>query len=309
MSADPPSEQPASQADDISRCGYVALVGRPNVGKSTLLNFLLGQKLAITSRKPQTTRHVMLGIKTEGPVQAIYVDTPGMHATRGNALNRYMNRSAQSVVADVDVVVMVVDRDVWTDADEAVVARLQEARGAVLCAINKIDRLPAQERVLATIASLDARQCFEAIVPVSALRQKNLDALQKEIHARLPSAPHLFPDDQLTDRDERFLCAEIVREKVMRSVGAELPYQATVVVDDFRHDGEMVRIHASIVVEREGQKPIIIGRQGSRLKQIGTDARHDIEALLGRHVALNLWVKVRSGWSASAESLRRHGYE
>ncbi len=290
------------------RCGYVALLGRPNVGKSTLLNHLIGQKLAITSRKPETTRHVLLGVDTRDDVQAIYVDTPGLNQPGKGALARYLNRTAQGVVGDVDVAVMVVDRDRFTSADEYVLERLGAARGRLICAVNKIDRLPGPNRILEIVAALDARQVFEAIVPISALRQRNLDALREVIVERLPSGPHLFDAEQITDRDERFLAAEIIREKIMRSVGAELPYEATVLIDGYRLDGDLARIHASIIVEREGQKAIMIGRGGQRLKRIGSEARRAIESLTGKRVALDLWVKVRSGWSADPASLSRHGY-
>jgi GTP-binding protein Era len=291
------------------RCGYVALVGRPNVGKSTLLNHMLGRKLSITSRKPQTTRHNLLGVVTAGAHQVIFVDTPGIHPTDRRAMNRYMVRTATSVLADVDVVVMVVERARWTDDDALVLRHVGQSPAHKLCAINKIDQLSDPTGLLPQIAELDGHGVFEAIVPISALRNDGLDALWEEIVQRLPSGPHLFPSDQITDRSERFIAGEIVREKLMRRLGDELPHRITVVVDDFRRTDRLVEIDANIFVEREGQKAIIIGRKGARLKAIGQEARHDIEEIVGTKVMLRLWVKVKSGWTNDERSMRRLGYE
>lgn len=290
------------------RCGMVAIVGRPNVGKSTLLNHLLGQKISITSRKPQTTRHRILGVSTRGAEQIVYVDTPGLHPESGRAINRLMNRAAISAIRDVDLVVMVVERLVWGTEDAEILARLRLAAKPVVLVINKVDQLRDKAELLPHIASLQAEHDFAAIVPVSALKSHNLAALEREIGARLPVAPHLFPPDQLTDRSERFLVAEIIREKLIRQLGEELPYANTVQIEEFRHQGRVVHISALIVVEKQGQKAIVIGRGGARLKRIGEESRTDIERLLESKVMLKLWVKVRSGWADDERALRSLGY-
>ena len=291
-----------------SRCGYVALVGRANVGKSTLLNHLLGQKIAITSRKPQTTRHPLTGIRTEAGAQLLIMDTPGVQEAPQRALDRHMNRAALGSLGDVDVIVMLVDRDTWTSADAYVLDRVRQAGPPLLCAITKIDRFDSPERLLPVIARLSGLGAFQEIVPLSALRNLHLDRLVDCIGARLPLAAHMFPDDQITDRDERFLVREIIREKLIRQLGQELPYTSTVVVESFRVVDDITHIHAVIFVERDGQKAIIIGKGGLRLRAIGTDARRDIETLLQSRVMLDLWVKVRSGWSDDERALKHLGY-
>ena len=291
-----------------SRCGYVAIVGRPNVGKSTLLNHILGQKLAITSRKPQTTRHTLLGIKTEGAVQAIYVDTPGMHKDNDKALNRYMNRSASAALKDVDVVIFVVDRQRWTDEDQMVLERVKFVSCPVLLVVNKIDRLEDKGELLPHLKWLEEQLPNAEIVPISAQNGQNLETLEKLVAERLPENEHFFEEDQLTDRSSRFLAAELVREKVMRQLGAEVPYQVTVEIEQFKQQGRILHIHALILVERDGQKKIIIGDKGERIKRIGQDARRDMEELFGSKVMLNLWVKVKGGWSDDERALRSLGY-
>ena len=291
------------------RCGYVALVGRPNVGKSTLLNQIVGRKLSITSRKPQTTRHNLLGVDSIGPTQAIYVDTPGIHEGGGRAMNRYMVRAATSVLHDVDIVVLVVERLRFGDDDERVVDLIKRAPGRKLCVINKIDQLEERERLLPHIAKLNELGVFEAIIPMSALRGDGVEQLKQEVLARLPEGPHLFPPDQVTDRSERFIAGEIVREKLMRRLGDELPHRIAVVVEGYVANKRLVEIDATIFVEREGQKAIIIGHKGSMLKSVGQDARIDIEALVGCKVMLRLWVKVKAGWSNNAAGLKRLGFE
>ncbi|RHW21616.1 GTPase Era [Pseudomonas jilinensis] len=293
---------------DANRCGYVAIVGRPNVGKSTLLNHILGQKLAITSRKPQTTRHTLLGIKTEGPVQAIYVDTPGLHKENEKALNRYMNKSASQALRDVDVVLFVVDRLRWTDEDQMVLERIQQVRCPVLIVVNKVDRLDDKNTLLPHLEWLTEQLPEAEVVPVSALHGRNIEHLEQLIAERLPESEHFYPDDQLTDRSSRFLAAELVREKVMRQLGAEVPYQVTVEVEQFKQEGKILHIHALILVERDGQKKIIIGDGGERLKKIGQEARLDMQKLFGSKVMLNLWVKVRRGWSDDERALNSLGY-
>lgn len=293
---------------ETSRCGYVAIVGRPNVGKSTLLNHILGQKLAITSRKPQTTRHTMLGIKTEGAVQAVYVDTPGLHKNNEKALNRYMNKSAAAALKDVDVVVFVVDRTRWTDEDQMVLERVQYVQGPVIIAVNKTDRLEEKSELLPHLTWLQEQLPNAEIVPISAQHGHNLDALERLVADNLPENEHFFPEDQITDRSSRFLAAELVREKIMRQLGAELPYQITVEIEEFKHDGRTLHIHALILVERDGQKKIIIGDGGERIKRIGQDARKDMEVMFDSKVMLNLWVKVKGGWSDDERALRSLGY-
>ncbi|WP_462381763.1 GTPase Era [Pseudomonas sp. Marseille-QA0892] len=297
------SEQKASM-----RCGYVAIVGRPNVGKSTLLNHILGQKLAITSRKPQTTRHNMLGIKTEGDVQAVYVDTPGLHKNNERALNRFMNKTASSALKDVDVVVFVVDRTRWTDEDQMVLDRLEHVRCPILIAVNKSDRLDDKGELLPHLDWLAQQLPSAEIVPISALHGQNLDILERLVGDRLPESEHFYPEDQITDRSSRFLAAELVREKIMRQLGAELPYQMTVEIESFQQEGRVLHIHALILVEREGQKKIIIGEKGERIKSIGQNARKDMEVLFDSKVMLNLWVKVKSGWSDDERALHSLGY-
>ncbi|HLV16913.1 MAG TPA: GTPase Era [Pseudomonas sp.] len=294
--------------NDISRCGYVAIVGRPNVGKSTLLNHILGQKLAITSRKPQTTRHNMLGIKTEGATQAIYVDTPGLHKNNEKALNRYMNRSASSALRDVDVVVFVVDRTRWTDEDELVLEKVRTVKCPLIVAVNKADKLTDKAELLPHLQWLAEQLPNAELVPISALHSQNLDTLENLINSRLPENEHFFPEDQITDRSSRFLAAELVREKIMRQLGAEVPYQITVEIEEFKREGRLLHIHALILVEREGQKKIIIGDKGERLKRIGQDARRDMETLFDSKVMLHLWVKVKGGWSDDERALRSLGY-
>lgn len=297
-----------SDATPASRCGYVAIVGRPNVGKSTLLNHLLGQKLAITSRRPQTTRHNMLGIKTEGDTQMVFVDTPGVHTHQPKAINRYMNRAATSAVRGVDVVVFVVDRFSWTEEDELVARQLQNVDCPVILAINKVDLVADKNTLLPHLEKLAERLEAREIVPVSALRELNLDRLEALLSEHMPASPHLFPDDQITDRSSRFVAAEMVREKITRQLGDELPYQMTVEVEEFRDEQRVLHIGAVIWVERKGQKRILIGEKGERIKRIGQQAREDMEKLFDKQVMLRLWVKVKSGWSDSDRALRSLGF-
>lgn len=303
-------EQGATEAtgNEPTYCGYVAIVGRPNVGKSTLMNHLMGQKLSITSRKPQTTRHSILGILTEGQHQIIFVDTPGIHDPGNRAINQFMNRSALSSLRDVDLVLFLVDRTHWTDEDELVLRHLEAVRCPVALVINKVDQLDDRGVLLPHIERLQPRRDFAEVFPVSALHEQNLGPVSAWLLAHMPAGTHLFPDDQITDRTMRFMAAEIIREKLMRQLGEELPYAATVEIESWEQDGSLVRIHALILVEREGQKRIVIGSGGSRLKQIGTDARKDIERLLDAKVMLNLWVKVKAGWSDDERALRSLGY-
>ena len=291
------------------RSGYVAIIGRPNVGKSTLLNYILGQKLSITSRKPQTTRHKIMGIKTENDVQVVYVDTPGMHENHDKALNRYMNKAAQSAVKDVDVIVFMIDRTKWTSEDELVLKSLQYVKCPVILAVNKVDFLADKEALLPTLQKLDAKGNFAHIVPMSAKTGHNIDRLENIITSFISPGVHLFPEDQITDRSSRFLAAELVREKIMRQLGDELPYSMTVEIEEFRYEDSLLVISAAILIDRQSQKHIIIGEKGSRLKQIGRDARLDMEEMFECKVMLNTWVKVKSGWADSERALKSLGYD
>jgi GTP-binding protein Era len=297
-----------SSDPQITRCGYVAIVGRPNVGKSTLLNHILGQKISITSRKPQTTRNNVVGIKTEGGIQIMFVDTPGMHLGQQKAINRYMNRAANTAMKDVDVVVFVVDRFIWTEEDEAVAEKLQHASCPIILAVNKVDQIEDKESLLPHLETLAKKLNAAEIIPLSALRNVNLDRLEQLIIDRMPEGMHMYPEDQITDRSSRFMAAEIVREKITRQLGDELPYEMAVEIEEFKQEGNLLNISALILVERDGQKRILIGDKGERIKLIGTDARKDMEKLFDMKIMLKLWVKVKSGWSDDERALRSLGY-
>jgi GTP-binding protein Era len=290
------------------RCGYIALVGRPNVGKSTLLNRILGQKISITSRRPQTTRHRVLGIKSLPHAQLIYVDTPGIHDFNGRAMNRYMNRTASSVLADVDVVVFLVEGLRWTADDDLVLKKLGMTGSPVILAVNKIDALDKREALLPGLQALAEKFPFTEIIPLSARKGDNIAALESCIEALLPEAPPLFPEDQVTDRSVRFLAAELVREKLFRKLGRELPYGLTVQIEEYRSEPGMTHIHALIWVERDSQKNIVIGKGGRVLKEVGREARLDIEDLIGTRVNLKLWVKIKEGWADDERALQSLGY-
>ncbi len=290
------------------QCGYIALVGRPNVGKSTLLNRILGQKISITSRRPQTTRHRVLGIKTHDRAQLIYVDTPGIHDYSGRAMNRHMNRTASSALLDVDVVVFLVDACKWTADDDLVLQKLEKLNCPVILAVNKIDLLANRDVLLPRLQELSGKRSFEQVIPISAAKGDNVTALEAAIETLLPQAPAMFPEDQVTDRSVRFLAAELVREKLFRKLGRELPYGLTVEIESFRSDPGISHIHALIWVERNSQKTIVIGKQGRMLKEVGMEARKDIEALIDGKVNLKLWVKVKEGWADDERALRSLGY-
>jgi GTP-binding protein Era len=291
------------------KCGYIAIVGRPNVGKSTLLNRILGQKLSITSRKPQTTRHQILGMKTTGDVQAIYVDTPGLHeGYTEKALNRYINKVASNAIKDVDLVVFVVDRTKWTPEDEVVLQKIKGANVPCVLVINKVDHLADKSTLLPYLQEVSERMDFLEVVPVSAKLGNNVEALEQSIAKYIPEGMHFYDRDQFTDRSVRFLAAELVREKIMRQLGDELPYSMTVEIEKFEDNGTLVTIHALILVEREGQKKILIGDKGERIKQIGTDARLDMEKMFDSKVMLNTWVKVKGGWADDERALKSLGY-
>jgi GTP-binding protein Era len=289
-------------------CGYVALIGRPNVGKSTLMNHLLGQKLSITSRKPQTTRHRILGIKTTAAGQAIFMDTPGMHSDEKRVLNRYLNKTADSTLLGVDLVVWLLDGLYWHDYDERIFKKLEAAGLPVILVVNKVDKIKDKQAVMAFFADAKQKYPFEQIVPVSALKNTNLDVLEQHIMALLPEAEPIYPEDQITDRPERFFAAEIVREKLTRRLGDELPYALTVDIEMYEEHPELTKIYANIWVERSSQKSIVIGKQGEMLKKIGIEARVDIEKLIGQKVYLQLWVKVKKGWSDNERALQGLGF-
>ncbi len=295
-------------SDQAKRCGYVAIIGRPNVGKSTLLNHILGMKLSITSRKPQTTRHQILGVKTAGNTQTIYVDTPGIHQRRGTAINKYMNRAATSILKDVDLILFVVQAKSWTEEDQAIIEKFKTVNCPVVLVVNKIDKLANKKQLLPLIKELSLHYDFAEIIPVSALNGINIEILEQKISFLLPENEHFYPDDQVTDRSMRFLASEIIREKLIRELGQELPYTSTVNIDKYVEEKNIVHIHATIYVESTGQKAIIIGKKGGRLKSIGTKAREDISKMIESKVYLNLWVKVREGWSNDERALRGLGY-
>ena len=298
-----------AESDSVeTRCGYVALAGRPNVGKSTLMNHLLGRKLSITSRKPQTTRQALIGVLTQDDAQIVFVDTPGIHVAGGRALNRYMVGQAVGSLAGVELALMLVEATGWHDGDEIVCRRIREAGVPCICVINKIDRLRHKDRLLPLMDELSRKHDFEALVPVSALKNLALDDLLDEVVLRLPRRSHLFAADEVTDRSLAFLVGEIVREKAVRRLGAELPHQTAVVVDRIALSEPCAEVDAVIYVERDTQKRIAIGKGGAMLKSIGEDARKDIELLLGGQAMVRLWVKVDRRWSGSPEALQRLGY-
>jgi len=290
------------------KSGYVALVGRPNVGKSTLLNHLLGQKISITSRRPQTTRHRIHGIKTTEIGQAVFVDTPGIHASQKRAMNRYLNKTAGSVFQDVDVIVWLVDRTAWVSEDELVLERIKASGVPVILAINKVDRIEDKDQLLPFLQEANESHEFAALMPISALRGTNLEELEQTIMSLLPEGELIFPEDQVTDRSSRFLAAEIIREKLLRTLGQEVPHAITVEIEQFKTEDNLIRISALIWVERDGQKAIVIGHKGEVLKKVGERSRLDMERLFESKVFLQLWVKVKEGWSDDERALRSLGY-
>jgi GTPase len=294
------------------RCGLVAIVGRPNVGKSTLLNALVGQKVSITSRKAQTTRHRITGIRTHGESQFVFVDTPGFQTRHGAALNRTLNRTVQGVLADVDVVLFVVEAGRF-DLDDAKVLALMPTVGPgarpVILVANKLDEVRRRADLAPWLKGLQQRYAFAEFVPLSARKDADVRRLLEVVRPYLPEAPWLHDEEALTDRSERFLAGELIREKLFRLTGDELPYTSTVVIEKFEEEGGLRRIAAAIVVEREAHKGMVIGGGGERLKRIGTEARTELESLLGAKVFLELWVKVRSGWADDEAHLRSYGYE
>jgi GTP-binding protein Era len=295
--------------DPAHRCGFATLVGRPNVGKSTLLNALVEQPVSIVSPKPQTTRHRILGIRTRPHWQIAFIDMPGMLTRPRRAIDRYMDRTATNCLAEADVQLFVVEAMRWTQADALVRDRLRECRAPVIAVVNQIDRVKARAQLLPFLERVTAEIEQAEIVPVSARTQENFDRLEALVVARLPESPALYPEDQVTDRSERFRAAELIREQLTVGLRQELPYALTVEIEQYVEDDQGVEISALIVVERKGQKPIVLGKGGERLKEIGRAARIALKAELGRPVHLNLWIKVQENWADSENALRSLGYE
>jgi len=287
----------------------VSLIGKTNVGKSTLLNQLVEQKVSITSRKPQTTRQRLLGIKTEGSNQIIYVDTPGFHQGRKRALNKFMNKTALSSIEGVDIVLFVVDALNFSLTDEHLLNRVPTKDNQVMLVINKIDKVAKKEKLMPFVEEVIKLFPFSEVIPISALKRKNIDILEKEITKRLPVGAHLYPEDQIAGSSERFLASEIIREKCISRVGDEIPYRLSVVIDSFKEEDKLITIDGTIYIEKESQKGIVIGEQGKRLKAIGTAARKDLERMLDNKVMLRLWVKVKKDWTNDRSALNFMGYK
>ncbi len=307
------TESDTPETTAIQRCGLVAIVGKPNVGKSTLLNALVGQKISITSRKAQTTRHRITGIRTEGETQFIFVDTPGFQTDHANALNRSLNKTVMGAVSDVDLVLFVVNAGSFAQADAKVLALLNSNIPSLLIA-NKLDKVHRREELAPWLRDMQARHPFAQFMPMSAKNPKDIERLLVQCKAYLPEQAWWYSEDELTDRSEKFLASEIIREKLFRFTGDELPYTSTVIIDRFTEEpgktvSRMVRIAATIVVERDGHKAMVIGEGGERLKQIGTLARQELEKLMDAKVFIELWVKVRSGWADDEARVRSFGYE
>ncbi|WP_100643315.1 GTPase Era [Alteromonas facilis] len=296
-------------SEHATRCGMVAIVGRPNVGKSTLLNQLLEQKVSITSRKPQTTRHRILGIDTRDNCQTIYVDTPGLHSEEKRAINRVMNRAASSSLGEVSLVLFVVEGTRWTEDDEMVLNKIRQSKLPCWLVVNKIDKIEQESALIEQLQTLNKKFEFQHTIPVCSKSGKNVDTLRKLVIDAQPDSEFYFPEDYITDRSSRFMAAEIIREKLMRFTGDELPYSVTVEIEQFlQTDNGMLRIGGLILVERESQKRMVIGKGGSHLKKIGAEARKDMENLFDSKVFLELWVKVKSGWADDERALRSLGY-
>ncbi len=292
-----------------TRCGFVAVVGRPNVGKSTLINAVMGRKVSIVTAKPQTTRHRILAVRTSGETQIVFIDTPGLHRKASKAMNRMMNRTAASALADADLVLFVTEAERWTEEDGDVLRRLKSVKAPVVAVLNKVDLVKPKEKLLAIIDETSRRREFADIVPLSARKKDNVAALLDLIPRYLPESPHLFPAEMQTDRGPDFHAAEVIREKLTLSLHQELPYGLTVQIERFDEGAEQTVIHAVIWVERDSQKGIVVGKGGAVLKRIGREARLELKEQLGRPVHLELWVKVKDNWADSEKDLLRLGYE
>jgi GTP-binding protein Era len=287
--------------------GIVSIIGRPNVGKSSLINALVGRKVSIVSHKPQTTRHRIQGVVNRGDGQIVFVDTPGLHRRETRKLNQMMNEQAQASLYDIDVIVFVVEVNRWTDEDAAVLQRLEGLQVPIGLVVNKIDRIADKTALLPQLQKLTAMHPYAFVVPLSALKHNNVDALLGEIFQRLPEGPPLYPEDQIVGYDDAFLVSELIREKLTRNLHQELPYSLTVGIERYEREGNLDRIEAVIWVEREGQKKIVIGEEGITLKQVGTSARRELERLLNRKVFLKLWCRVRENWSDDLKALKQFG--
>ena len=292
-----------------TRCGFVAVIGRPNVGKSTLINAIMGKKISIVTHKPQTTRHRILAVHTEGDTQIVFVDTPGIHRKAAKAMNRMMNRTAASALADADLVLFVAEATRWTEEDDDVVRRFRSIETPVVAVLNKVDRVHPKDRLLEAIAALSKRHEFAEIFPVSALKKDNLDALMAVIPKFLPASPLLFPQEMKTDRSAEFQAAEVIREKLTLMLHQEIPYGLTVQIERYESDDDRLTINAVIWIERDSQKGIVVGKGGKVLKTVGQSARLELSEQLGCRVHLELWVKVKDNWSDSEQDLMRLGYE
>ncbi len=295
--------------DSDFRCGYVAVVGRPNVGKSTLINTILGTKISIVTPKPQTTRHRILAVDTHDDYQAIYVDTPGIHRQAGKAMNRLMNRAAANALTDADLVLFMTEANRWTAEDQDVLDRLATVKAPVVALLNKIDKVQPKERLLEALATMSARGEFAEVIPVCARRKDDIGQLQSVVRNYLPVSDPLFPEDMITDRSQRFLVAEVIREKLMLALRQEIPYGLTVQIEQYEEDEQGVAIHAVIWVERDSQKGIVVGKGGSQLKRTGRAARLELKEQLGRPVHLELWVKVKDNWADSEKDLQHLGFD
>jgi GTP-binding protein Era len=302
------SDMNTGTSDVPFRSGHVAVIGRPNVGKSTLVNALVGAKVSITSSRPQTTRHRLLGIASFAHGQLLLVDTPGIHREQKRAMNRWMNRAARGALEGVDAAVLVIEAGRWDDEDTLAFDALKSAGVPVVLAVNQVDRTKDKTALLPFLAKVSENRDFAAVHPVSALKRKGLEALVDSLLALVPEAPAQYAEDEITDKTERFLAGELVREQRMRQLGAELPYATTVEIERFVEDGALLRIGAVVWVERDGQKAIVIGKGGERLREIGTRAREQMERLFDRKVFLETWVRVREGWSDDEAALRTLGY-
>lgn len=298
-----------SSGADGFRCGFATLAGRPNVGKSTLLNAFLAQKISIVTPKPQTTRHRIAGVLTKSAAQVIFLDTPGLHRGARRAMNRQMNRTAAHALAEADVVLFLVSALQWTDEDEDVLQRLQQQKVKTFLVVNKVDRVSPKERLLPFIQETSARGDFAEIFPISALKHDNLEPLLESVIASLPESEPLYPPGQITDRSDAFQAAEIIREKLMWQLQQELPYDTGVEIESYEENPQLLRVGAVIWVERAGQKAIVIGKRGARLKEIGQSARIELERMKKRKVHVQLWVRVKENWSDDERALRRLGYD
>ena len=292
-----------------TRCGYVAIIGRPNVGKSTLLNRLLRQKVSITSRKPQTTRHRILGIHTQDECQVIYVDTPGIHTGGKMALHRYMNKTASQVIWDVDVIVFVVEALRWTKTDQKVLEQLADVPVPVVLAVNKVDLAKEKRQLLPYLQEISSYRSFDMIMPIAGKFGTQVEALEAKLASMMPESPFFYSPEQVTDKSQAFLASELIREKIFRLCGEELPYAVTVEIEKFKQEEKLIHIAGLILVDKESHKRMIIGKRGEKLKDIGMQARQDMERSFGQKIYLQLWVKVKNGWADDERALKSLGYD